>query len=157
MSTTPFSQNMNPKDPRPLIPALGRYYGFTSDFAYLIVRVTAGLMLLPHGWPKVLNPGGALGYFTKLGLEPSWLFTSVAMFNENLGGILIAIGLFTRPIAALLIIEFLVLMFKVHVARGYGVAVNGIELPLMWLMLFIAILLRGGGPWSVDRRLGREI
>src|SRR6266571_731793 len=46
-------------DPRPVIPALGRHYAFASDLAYLIVRLTAGLMLLPHGWPKVMTAGPA--------------------------------------------------------------------------------------------------
>ena len=42
-------------DPRPLIPALGVLYAHTADLSWLIVRATAGLMLLPHGIPKVFN------------------------------------------------------------------------------------------------------
>lgn len=145
-------------EPKPVFRALGRYYGTTSDIAYVIVRVTVGLMLLPHGWAKV--GGGIAGvsaYFARIHLEPAILFTVIAMFNETIGGILIAIGLFTRPVAALIIIEFLTLLFVVHVPRGYGVALNGAEFPLMWLLILIAVLLRGGGPYSVDRMIGREL
>ena len=145
-------------EPRPLVPALGRYYGFTSDLAYLIVRVTVGVMLLPHGWAKVTaGTTGVSTYFARLGLEPSWIFTAIAMFNEVIGAILIAIGLFTRPIAALIVIEFLILLFVVHVPRGYGMAVNGVEFPLFWLLMLIAVMMRGGGPWSADRAIGKEI
>ncbi len=145
-------------EPKPIIPALGRYYGLTSDIAYLIVRVTVGLMLLPHGWTKVA--GGVTGvsaYFARLHLEPALLFTVISMFNETVGGILIAIGLFTRPVAALIIIEFLILLFVVHIPRGYGMAVNGVEFPLMWLLMLVVILLRGGGPYSLDRKIGKEL
>ena len=76
-------------DPKPVIPSLGRYYGLTSDIAYLIVRLTVGLMLLPHGWTKVVTGiTGVSGYFARLHLEPAWLFTIVSMFNETIGGVL---------------------------------------------------------------------
>jgi putative oxidoreductase len=152
-----MAQYRGAAEPKPIIPAWGRYYAFTSDLAYLVVRVSVGLLLLPHGWTKLhTGPAGIMGYMTKLGLEPSALFTYVGMFNETIGGILIAIGLFTRPIAALLVIEFIVLTVVVHVPRGYMVS-GGVEFPLLWLLMLVAILLRGGGPWSVDRAIGREI
>jgi putative oxidoreductase len=145
-------------EPKPIIPALGRYYGLTSDLAYVLVRLTVGLMLLPHGWTKVSVGGiaGVSGYFARLHLEPALLFTLLAMFNETIGGVLIAIGLFTRPVAALLVIEFLILLFVVHIPRGYGMALNGAEFPLMWLLMLVVILLRGGGPYSLDRKIGKE-
>ena len=153
-----YSTTSRGADPRPLIPALGRYYGFTSDLAYVIVRVTVGLMLIPHGWGKLATgPAAISAYFARLGLEPSWAFTFIAMFNETIGGILIAIGLFTRPIALLLVIEFIVLLVVVHVPRGYGMALNGIEFPLMWGLMLLVVVLRGGGPYSLDRKLGVEI
>ena len=145
-------------DPKPIIPALGRYYGLTSDIAYFIVRVTVGLMLLPHGWTKFgTGVAGVSGYFARLHLEPALLFTIISMFNETIGGVLIAIGLFTRPVAALIVIEFLTLLFVVHIPRGYGVGLGGAEFPLMWLLILIAVMLRGGGPYSVDRKIGKEV
>jgi len=53
--------------------------------------------------------------------------------------------------------HFIVLILVVHVPRGYSMTVNGVEFPLMWLMMLIAIALRGGGPYSIDRRIGKEI
>jgi putative oxidoreductase len=146
-------------EPRPLLPALGRYYKFTSDLAYLIVRVTAGLMLIPHGWPKVTVAGveGVTAMLTRYSIPAPRPFAYLIMALETIGGLLIAIGLFTRPIAALLVIEFLVIIFVAHWPRGYGVGAGGIEYPLMWGLILLAILLRGGGPWSVDRKLGWEV
>ena len=74
-----------------------------------------------------------------------------------MSAIMIMIGLLTRPIAILLVIEFIVLIIVVHVPRGYGMAVNGVEFPLMWCLVLLAIALRGGGPYSLDRKIGVEI
>ncbi len=66
------------------------------------------------------------------------------------------IGLLARPAALLLVIEFIVIILVVHLPRGWGMAANGVEFPLFWLLVLIAILLRGGGPWSIDRAIGKE-
>jgi putative oxidoreductase len=149
----------NAPDPSPIFPALGQYYAFTSDLAYLVVRLTAGLMLIPHGWPKLMTAGAA-GVATSLaryGIEPALPFAYLLIFLETVGAVMIAIGLFTRPIALLLVIEFLVIVFVAHWPRGYGVGAGGIEFPLMWGLILLAVLLRGGGPWSVDRKIGKEV
>jgi len=145
-------------DPKPIIPALGQYYGLTSDLAYLIVRVTAGAFVFVHGWTKAtaMTHAGLTGYFAKLGLEPAGLWAYYIPFNETVVALLVAIGLLTRLAASLLIIEFIVLILAVHIPRGYGMAVNGWEFPLFWLLVLAAVLLRGGGPYSVDRMIGKE-
>ena len=146
-------------EPRPVIPALGRYYRFTSDLAYLIVRVTAGLFLLPHGWGKVSVGAQAVAtnVLARRGIEPALFWAYTIMILETLGGIMIAVGLFTRPVALLLFVEFLVIVFKAHLPAGWSPATGGAEFVSMWCLIFLAILLRGGGPWSLDRKLGMEV
>lgn len=146
-------------DPKPIIPALGRYYGLTSDLAYVLVRVTAGAFVFVHGWNKAtaMTHAGLTGYFGKLGLEPAGFWAYYIPFNETVVALMVAIGLLTRLAASLLIIEFIVLIVVVHVPRGYGMAVNGVEFPLFWLLVLVAVLLRGGGPYSLDRKIGKEI
>jgi len=146
-------------EPRPIFPALARYYPFASDLAYLIVRVTAGLMLIPHGWPKVFTRGaaGVATMLTNYGVPFALPSAYLIMTLETVGGILIAIGFFTRPIAALLVVEFLVIIFIAHWPKGYAVSAGGVEYPLFWGLVLLAIMLRGGGPWSLDRKLGREV
>ena len=145
-------------DPKPIIPALGQYYEFTSDLAFLIVRVTAGAFVLVHGWTKVtvMSHAGLTGYFAKLGLEPAGFWAYYIPCNETVVALLVVVGLLTRPAVLLLVIEFIVLIVLVHVPRGYGMAVNGVEFPLFWLLILIAVMLRGGGPWSLDRKIGKE-
>jgi putative oxidoreductase len=153
------SANEGGIEPRPVVPAMGRHYAFASDLAYLIVRVTAGLMLIPHGWMKMFGRGAVAvaAMLAHYGIPAATPSAYLIMVLETIGGILIAIGLFTRPVAALLVIEFLVIVFVAHWPRGYFVGVGGIEFPLMWGLILIAIMLRGGGPWSVDRKLGWEV
>jgi putative oxidoreductase len=54
-----------------------------------------------------------------------------------------------------LVIEFFVIVW-VHWPRGFSAGVNGWEYPAFWGLMFFAILLGGGGPYSLDRKLGRE-
>jgi putative oxidoreductase len=75
---------------------------------------------------------------------------------ETVGAVLIMLGLFTRVVAVLLVIEFVVIIF-VQMPNGYSWVNRGYEYPLFWGLVFLAMVLRGGGPYSLDRKLGREI
>jgi putative oxidoreductase len=146
-------------DPRPLIPALTPLYAHTVDLSWLIIRATAGLMLLPHGIPKVFNQGVAAfaaAGLQKRGIEPALPLAFVVAFLETVGGVCIALGLFTRFFAAAVAIEMLVITFA-HLPQGFGWAARGYEYPLFWGLIMFAIALRGGGPYSLDRRIGKEL
>jgi putative oxidoreductase len=81
-----------------------------------------------------------------------------AGFVELVGGICIAIGFLTRPFALLCLIEMIVIALKAHLPNGWLFTVpgGGGEFPVMWAILFLIILIRGGGPYSVDRAIGKE-
>jgi len=149
----------NSSDPRPLIPALAPLYAHTTDVAWLVVRVTAGLMLLPHGIPKVFTQGVAAfaaAGLARRGIEPSLPLAYVVAFLETIGGLCIALGLFTRFFAAAVAIEMAVIAYH-SAAKGFGWINGGYEYPLFWGLIMLAIALRGGGPYSLDRRIGREL
>jgi putative oxidoreductase len=154
MSTTARGATEN----RQLIPALGRLYPQASEWAYVLLRVTAGLMLIPHVWPKLMAGPAAVAsnVMVRRGVEPALLAAYLAITLEVVGAICITLGLFTRAVAALLVIEFLVIV-KVHSTTGWMASVQGAEFPFLWLIVLIFILIRGGGPYSVDRKLGWEI
>src|ERR1041384_2155440 len=146
-------------DPRPMIPALAPLYVHTTDIAWLIVRVTAGLMLLPHGIPKVFNQGVtafAAAGLQKRGIEPALPLAFLVASLETIGAVCVALGLFTRFFAAAIAIELAVVTY-VHYPIGFGWANRGYEYPLFWGLIMFAIALRGGGPYSLDRRIGREL
>jgi putative oxidoreductase len=76
---------------------------------------------------------------------------------EFFGGLCISIGMFTRFFAAAAAIEMGYLTFIQYWANGYGWRTDGYEYVMMWGTLALAIALRGGGRYSVDRMLGREL
>ena len=107
-------------EPRPVIPALAPLYARTPDIAWLIVRVTAGLMLLPHGIPKIFTQGVAAfaaAGLSKRGIEPALPFAFVVVFLETVGGVMVALGLLTRFFAGAVAIEMAMIAYHVSV-RG---------------------------------------
>jgi putative oxidoreductase len=141
---------------RPLIPALGKIYPHASQWGYLLLRLTAGLMLIPHVWPKLVAGPAAIAtnVMARRGVEPALVAAYLAIIVELVGAVCITLGLFTRVVAALLVIEFLIIV-KVHSVAGW--MAQGAEFPFLWLIVFIFILFRGGGRYSVDRMLGWEV
>jgi putative oxidoreductase len=152
----------SPDDPRPVIPALGAFYAWSRDLAYPLVRVTAGGMLLCHGIVKLTHTtvaAFAAGGLARRGIEPALPLAYVVFFIETVGAVCIVVGLFTRLFAVAAVIEFAVIVIVAHLPYGFwwhrpG---GGWEYPLMWGLLFVAIALRGGGPYSLDRRIGWEL
>ena len=123
--------------------------------------VVATGTLLVHGINKLMGPGVvafAQG-LARRGIEPSLPFAYWIFFAETIGAIMVMLGLFTRFFAAAIAIEFCVITFVAHWPNGYGWTNprGGWEYPLMWGLLFFAIALRGGGPYSLDRKIGREL
>jgi putative oxidoreductase len=150
---------MSANEPRPVIPALAPLYAHTTDIAWLIIRVTAGLMLIPHGYPKVFNQGVAAfaaAGLQKRGIEPALPLAFIVAFLETVGGVCVALGLFTRFFAAAIAIELAVVAY-VHMPQGFAWSNRGYEYPLFWGLIMFAIALRGGGPYSLDRKIGREL
>jgi len=142
-----------------LYPGLAEFYASWRDIAYTALRVVAGYNLLMHGWLKIGTYGlaGVTGFMAKAGLEPAAAFAVAAMFLETVGGICIIIGLFTRFFAAALAIELLIGFFAVHLKAGFDVTKGGYEYILLLGVVMFAIAIRGGGPYSVDRLIGKEL
>ena len=139
--------------PRPLISPLRSLYEWTVPLSYAIVRVAAGLMILPHGCPKLLRgPEAVIAGFAQQGFHPAWLVGGLILFNETLGGIFLAAGFLTRLCAASIAIEMAVIAWGFE-AQGY----KQMEHVLMWSFITFALALGGGGPYSIDRKLGWEI
>jgi putative oxidoreductase len=148
-----------PNEPKLLLPGLAGFYQHAIPASWLIVRLAVGLNLAVHGWGKIGRTGGPGQLVQKLpqlgaiGDE----ITFVLMLIEFVGGLCIAVGLFTRFWAAAAAVEMGVLTFYIYWANGYGWLARGYEYTLLWGLVLFAVALRGGGPWSLDRRLGREL
>ncbi len=143
---------------RLLIPALQPLYDKVVPLAWPLIRITAGLMLLPHGFPKLFQQGvGAFAAagLARRGIEPALPLAWIVVFIETIGGILLALGLFTRFIAAMAAVEMAVIVSAYW--PKFGWTMPGYEYPLMWGLICFALVLGGGGPYSLDRKLGREL
>src|SRR5882672_3545505 len=82
--------------PRLLFPALKPFYDRVEPLSWLLIRVTAGLMLIPHGWPKLMMGITATANMAlvKRGITPAEPLAVILIALETLGGLCIALGLF---------------------------------------------------------------
>ncbi len=144
---------------RLFIPALGGLYNLLSPYAYAIMRFAAGAILAPHGIQKVMYL--TIAQYTKTiggkGLPLAEVLAYLTFFTESVAAICLAIGLFTRAAAVMIWIEMAVIITVFLWANGYFWTNRGIEFPLLWLLLCTAIFFRGGGRYSVDHLIGKEI
>ncbi len=146
--------------PRLFIPGLAGLYAALAPHAYSIIRIWAGLSLAPHGAQKLFgmfggDPVKLAGLFDKIGFAPGGFYVPLAGTVELVGGLLVAVGLFTRPAAAACLVLLLVAT-RVQSGFGWFWTTGGVEYALMWAVVMFAVLLRGGDRLSIDRAVGRE-
>ncbi len=118
---------------------LGRY----SPYIYALLRIVAGFLFSLHGVQKLF---GALGGQTvELASQ-----MGLAGIIELVGGVLIAIGLFTSPVAFIASGEMAAAYFLAHAPRGLWPIQNGGELAVLYCFVFLYFAAVGSGKWSVD-------
>ncbi len=147
MAKTSSASNNSPL----IIPALGRLYGALDGFAYALLRVVVGGLLAIHGWPKIQDPLKLVGLVEGLGFQPGAFWAVLLAATEFIGGILLALGLLTRPAALAATIVLLVTVYFHWAVQSQGLA--GAEKSIIWAAATFFFAVRGGGPFSVDGRL----
>jgi putative oxidoreductase len=121
--------------------------------------VSVGLTLAAHGAQKAFGwwggPGfnGWRGAVAAMGFRPAGLFATASMLAELLGGVSLALGLFTSVGAALIVAQMTVILFHVHWPRGFWNTERGIEYPLQLAVVAVALGLVGRGLLSIDGAL----
>jgi putative oxidoreductase len=144
-------------EPKLLLPQLQSFYDSVIPLAWPIVRIAIGLNLMIHGWGKVSRgPAAFVKPFSDLGFEPAILWVWGGLLIEFVGGIALMFGLFTRFWAAAAAIEMAIISY-IYLKNGFSWLNRGYEYTLMWGLICFAISLRGGGPYSLDRKLGKEL
>ncbi len=113
-----------------------------SNYIYFIYRVAIAFLFASHGIQKLF---GGMG-----GHKVSGTKLIIAGILEFFGGILIAAGIRTRYVAAVLCLEMLYAYFIVHAARGTWPVNNGGELAAVYFFSFLLMIGYGAGIWSVD-------
>jgi putative oxidoreductase len=148
---------MAKQDNRLIFPGLAGFYTAVEPIAYTITRVVFGIIMIMHGWPKWGRGAEAVGtaFANNYGL-PRW-FGALAIFFEIVGGAALIAGVATRFFASALAIELLIAMFAAHWAKGFSVGQGGYEYVLFLGIVCFFIAIRGGGPYSVDAKIGKEL
>ena len=117
-------------------------------YTHAALRVVSGFLFLQHGYPKLFGtlPGSGETKDAAEFLSIIW----VSGLLEVVGGFLIMIGLFTRPVAFLVAGEMAVAYFWRHAPRGFWPGDNGGELAALYCFVFLFLAAAGGSVWSVD-------
>ena len=111
------------------------------------LRIVTGLMFWQHGAQKLFGCEPVVGWFT-------WP-TGIAGILEFFGGILILIGLKTRPVAFILAGQMAVAFWMAHFPQGFWPIQNGGERAVLFCFLFLFLWQAGAGKWSVDDMLAK--
>ena len=144
-----------------LWPQLGPLYQAATPIAETLIRVVVSLALVPHAlrftfglFPnsgtRALSLAGLRAGLAAHGYRPAWFWAVAIASLELVGGPLLALGLFTRPLA-LAAFVFLVMAAIDHWRfDGYFWNVTGLEYPMVWSAGMLFFVVHGGGPYSLD-------
>jgi len=142
--------------------ALQKILATQNSFAPLILRVPVGLTLAAHGAQKLFGWFGGYGlegtgqWMASIGLEPGVLMAALAGSAEFFGGLLLVLGLATRPTALVVAFTMLVAIFSVHINNGLFMSNNGYEYALALFAVAVSLIVSGGGRVSVDNLVSNK-
>ncbi|WP_448566114.1 DoxX family protein [Thalassotalea ganghwensis] len=134
-----------------------------NNFSGLSLRLVAGVIFTAHGAQKLFAWFGGYGlegtgqWMESIGLAPGFLMALLAGSAEFFGGILLLLGLLTRPAALVLAGTMVVAILSVHIQNGLFMSNNGYEFGLALLAMSIALVFQGGGRFSFDSVIARKL
>ena len=119
--------------------------------ALSLLRIVAALIFLLHGSSKILGFPAS-----EMGAPPVGSLFWIGGLLELVGGILLLIGLFSRPVAFVLSGEMAVAYWMVHAPQSTFPMINGGDAAILYCFVFLLIAAAGPGPWSVDASMRRK-
>ena len=126
-----------------------------APYVLSILRISAAFLFVQYGttklfaYPAALMPGGGTASLTSL--------AGVAGASELVGGALLLVGLFTRPVAFVLSGEMAVAYFMGHAGQGFWPVLNGGAPAVFFAFLWLYVSAAGPGPWSIDALRRRNV
>ena len=124
-----------------------------QPYTLSLLRIVAGFLFSLHGCQKILGLlGGMGGSGATAQMFTLFWFAGVI---ELVGGLLILLGLFTRPVALVASGQMAAAYFKVHAPKAFWPILNGGELAVLYCFLFLYLFTAGPGPWSLDSLMKR--
>ncbi len=146
---------------------LKRLFDTKDDASLLVARLALGIVFFPHGAQKLLGWFGGFGFsgtlnaFTQGGMP--WIVALLVILGESLGSISLIFGFVSRFCAFGIGCIMLGAILMVHHANGFFMnwqgnqKGEGFEYHLLALGLVLAVMLGGGGKWSVDRAISQRL
>ncbi|WP_101848062.1 DoxX family protein [Zhihengliuella sp. ISTPL4] len=118
----------------------------------LVLRIVVGAIFAAHGAQKIFEftIPGTIGSFAGMGVPLAEIAAPVVAFLELIGGILLILGLLTRPVGVLLAVDMLVALVLVHLPAGLWVTAGGYEFVAVLGAAALALALTGAGRYSID-------
>ena len=159
MSSTTTSRSL-------YIPALGSLYDGIEKLGVPLIRFGAGMTLMPHGAQKLFGAFGGGGiegttkFFASAHIEPAGFLAVLVGCTEFFGGLMLAFGLLTRFAAGAIAIQMGYIVFILLWHNGYFLtprSTGGFEFALLWGVCALGFALAGGGRYSLDRAIGKEL
>ena len=143
---------------------------FYTDNAWtgLVLRLTLGLVMFPHGAQKLLGWyggfgfSGTMGFFTET-MHLPWIVAFLVVVGESFGSLALLLGLLTRFTAASFIVIMLGAITTSHLPNGFFMnwfgkqQGEGYEYHLLVIGIGLALVITGAGKWSVDRLIAEKI
>jgi putative oxidoreductase len=146
------------------VPAFGRIYEAFRPISYPALRFMIGALYVPHGAQKLFHWFGGRpvsdyqATFSRMGEfwgAAGWVYYIGCL--EFFGGLMVALGFFTRFAATQLFLFMAMAAFVANAPRGWFWTGGGSEAPAAWGVVLWYVMVRGSGAFSVDRAIGREI
>jgi putative oxidoreductase len=151
-----------------LITPLASLFQTLAPLADALLRIAVGLALVPHGlrntfgfFPNTGMPALSLAalakYLDDSGYRPGKFWALAISITQLVGGPLLALGLFTRPVAAVVLVFLLVTNVERWRIGKYFWNRLGLEYTLMWTIATIYVFVHGGGSYSLDYVIGWKL
>ena len=131
---------------------IGSFTARWTPRVHSLFRIVVAFLFAAHGSQKLLHvppmPAEYAGALSGIAIAAGWL--------ELVGGLLVLLGLFTRPAAFVVSGEMAVAYFMAHAPHGFWPLLNQGELAVLYCFAFLFIAFAGGGAWSLDALRSRR-
>ncbi|HTT36418.1 MAG TPA: DoxX family protein [Burkholderiales bacterium] len=149
-------------DPQPLFSQLAPLYAALEALSDPLLRIAVGAFLIPHGTMKLAGWFGAdlageHDVFNQAGLRPTGVWISVIGLIQFAGGILLVLGMFTRPVALAETVTLIGTAVYWTRRGGWFWHRGGMEYSLFWALAAFVVFCHGSGRFSIDALLGWQL
>ena len=146
---------------------LSRLFQTKDEWSLLVLRVLLGIVMFPHGAQKIFGWFGGYGFAGTMAnftdrMHIPWFFAFLAILAESLGSWGLIIGFLTRIAAFGVLCNMMVAIWMVHFPHGFFMnwagkqKGEGFEYHLLAIGMCVALMIAGGGKWSVDRAIAKD-